>query len=343
MNATILKLVKDARAAMMLVIVATAIAIATPIFLTTGNLLNIVLASSVVALLAAGQTYVIILAEIDLSVGSILALSGVATALVLQAHSVFIGLIAGIGVGVLAGLINGLLVTKARMPAFIATLGTMSVFGGLTLYITQGNPISVDNGLFLDIGQANPLGVPFPAWIVLAALLCFGFLLSRTRFGRHIYAVGDNPEAARLSGINVHWIKISAFVISGMLASIAGFILTARLSTAEPTAGMGEELSAIAAVIIGGTSLMGGRGALLGSFIGAILLGVIDNGLNLLNVSPFLQGVAKGLVILLAVFIERNSDVMQLFWRKIQKDPVGRRFPEKPVPDEGNKQKEVRY
>jgi ribose transport system permease protein len=215
------------------------------------------------------------------------------------------------------------------MPSFIATLASTSAFAGLALFITQGNPVGVKNSGFLAIGQGRPLSIPMPVWIIVVVVLVFGFLLARTRFGRYVYATGDNPEASRLSGIKIHRTTILAFVISGALASLAGFVLTARLGTAQPTAGTGLELAAIAAVIIGGTSLAGGRGALVGTFIGAILLGVIDNGLNLLDVSPFLQGVVKGLVILFAVFLDRNSDLIRGLWKLV-------RPARKPAPPAGN-------
>ena len=209
--------------------------------------------------------------------------------------------------GVVAGLVNGLLVTKVNMPSFIATLASMSMLSGLTLYLTQGNPVGVGSDAFRAIGQGHILGVPAPIWILLVCAVVFGILLARSRFGRQVYATGDNLEAAHLSGMPVTRVKVAAFVIAGVLAAIAGFILTARLGTAQPTAGKGLELTAIAAVIIGGTSLTGGRGAVVGTVIGALLLGTIDNGLNLLNVSPFLQDVVKGAVILFAVFVDRNT------------------------------------
>lgn len=307
MTQTLGLLGRELRAIWMLLFVSVLLFIATPDFLTTGNLLNVILAASVTALLGAGQTYVIILAEIDLSVGAVMGLSGVMTAMTLRDHGVVVGLLVGLLVGAVAGLVNGLLVTKANMPSFIATLATLSVLAGLTLQFTQGNPVAVNSDAFVAIGQAKPLGVPAPIWIMVAAFVVFGLLLARSRFGRYVYAVGDNSEAARLSGIPVDRVKVLAFVISGVLASIGGFILTARLNTAQPTAGTGMELAAIASVIIGGTSLAGGRGALVGTAIGAVLLGTIDNGLNLLNVSPFLQDVVKGLVILFAVYLDRNS------------------------------------
>jgi ribose transport system substrate-binding protein len=303
------------RAVWMLAFVAIALVFATPLFLQPSNILNVLLTAAVVALIAAGQTYVIILAEIDLSVGAVLGFSAITTASVISQYGPVAGLAAGLAVGALAGLINGLLVTKAKMPSFIATLATMSIFAGLTLQFSQGNPVKVTDGVFLALGQGNLLGIPTPIWIMLVLGVLFGYVLARTRYGRELYATGDNADAARLAGINTERVKILAFMISGVLAATAGFILTARLGTAQPTAGTGLELAAIAAVIIGGTSLSGGRGALLGTLVGAVLLAMIDNGLNLLNVSPFLQSVVKGAVILLAVFVDRNSGVLMRIFR----------------------------
>ena len=316
MNPTLRRAARELRAAWMLLAVCVVLAVASPVFATSGNLLNVALATSVTALLAAGQTFVIILAEIDLSVGAVLGFSAAITALTLRHQSTVTAIIVGLLVGAGAGLVNGLLVTKARMPSFIATLATMSVLGGLTLQLSQGNPIAVTDYDFQNIGQARLAGIPAPVWIMVLVFVGFGVLLARTRFGRYVYATGDNAEAARLSGIAVDRVKILAFVISGLLAALAGFIVSARLSTAEPTAGTGLELEAIAAVIIGGTSLAGGRGDLVGTIVGALILGVIDNGMNLLDVSPFLQSVVKGLVILFAVLLDRNADVIRGWFRR---------------------------
>ena len=316
MNPTLRRVVRELRAAWMLLAVCIILAIASPVFATTSNLLNVALATSVTALLAAGQTFVIILAEIDLSVGAVLTFTAVVTALTLKHHSTLVGIVVGLLVGAAAGLVNGLLVTKTRMPSFIATLAMMSVLAGLALQLTQGNPVAVTDYSFQNIGQARAAGIPVPVWIMVVVFLVFGLLLARTRYGRYVYATGDNVEAARLSGIPADRVKILAFVISGTLAALAGFIVTARLSTAEPTAGTGLELEAIAAVIIGGTSLAGGRGDLIGTIVGALILGVIDNGMNLLDVSPFLQSVVKGLVILFAVLLDRNADVIRGWFQR---------------------------
>jgi ribose transport system permease protein len=300
------------RAMWMLLGVALILFIATPYFFTSSNLMAIALAASITALLAIGETFVIILGEIDLSVGAMLGFTSVITALVLPDAGLVWGLLAGLAAGAGAGLINGLLVTKVNMPSFIATLASLSILSGLTLYLTKGNPVGISSDAFRQIGTGRILGVPAPIWILLISSVIFGVLLARSRFGRQVYATGDNFEAAHLSGMPVDRVKVAAFVISGVLAGIAGFILAARLGTAQPSAGKGLELTAIAAVIIGGTSLLGGRGAVIGTVIGALLLGTIDNGLNLLNVSPFLQDVVKGLVILFAVFIDRNAGPMRV-------------------------------
>jgi len=330
MNPTLRRVLHQLRAAWMLLAVCVILAIASPVFATSANLLNVALATSVTALLAAGQTFVIILAEIDLSVGAILGFSAAITAMVLRHHSTITGIVVGLAVGAAAGLVNGLLVTKTRMPSFIATLATLSILSGLALQLTQGNPVSVTDYNFQNIGQARIAGIPTPVWIMIVVFVIFGILLARTRFGRYAYATGDNAEAAKLSGISVDRVKILAFVISGALAALAGFIVTARLSTAEPTAGTGLELEAIAAVIIGGTSLAGGRGDLLGTIVGALILGVIDNGMNLLNVNPFLQDVVKGLVILFAVLLDRNADVIRGWIRR--KPPAASATDESNVP-----------
>ncbi|RLV49957.1 ribose ABC transporter permease [Nocardioides mangrovicus] len=306
-----LQILSNLRSVWVLLALGVVLSIASSHFATSNNLLNVALATSVTALLAVGQTFVIILGEIDLSVGATLSFTAAITALTLRHQPTLVGMVVGIGAGAVVGLVNGVLVTKMRLPSFIATLAMMSVLAGLALQVTQGNPVGVSDYSFQNIGQAYAAGIPVPVWIMAVVFLAFGLLLARTRFGRFVYATGDNEEAARLSGVPTHTVKIAAFVLSGSLAALAGFIITARLSTAEPTAGTGLELEAIAAVIIGGTSLAGGRGDMLGTVVGALILGVIDNGLNLLNVSPFLQSVVKGLVILAAVLLDRNAAVVR--------------------------------
>lgn len=303
---TIRSLFSEMQALVVLIILVIIAAFLSPIFLTVPNLLNILLGVAVTAILAIGQTYIIILAEIDLSVGAVLGLSAAITAGFLTHGNLIEGLLIGLIVGLVAGLINGLLVTVGKLPSFIATLGTMTAFSGLTLVYTQGNPISISSKSFEFIGQGFLAGVPFPVWIMIILYLLFWILLHRSHFGRYVFATGGNEEASRLSGINVKQVKLWSFVMAGILSAVAGFIITSRLNSAEPTSGSGLELDAIAAVILGGTSLTGGKGGLVGTVIGAIILGVLDNGMNLLNVSAFYQGVAKGVIILLAVLLDRN-------------------------------------
>jgi ribose transport system permease protein len=317
------------RAVWMLLGVALILFIATPYFLTSSNFMAIALTASITALLAIGETFVIILGEIDLSVGAMLGFTSVITAMVLPHAGLAMGLLAGLGAGAAAGLINGLLVTKVNMPSFIATLASLSILSGLTLYLTKGNPVGISSDAFRLIGTGHILGVPVPIWILLVCAVVFGILLARSRFGRQVYATGDNFEAAHLSGMPVTSVKVAAFVISGVLAGVAGFILAARLGTAQPSAGKGLELTAIAAVIIGGTSLLGGRGAVVGTVIGALLLGTIDNGLNLLDVSPFLQDVVKGVVILFAVFIDRNAGPIRIIVQSLKRVVPGASLPRK--------------
>lgn len=296
------------QALIVLILLVIIAAFLSPVFLTSTNLLNILLAVAVTAILAIGQTYIIILAEIDLSVGAILGLSGAITAGYLTHGNLIEGLIAGLVIGFAGGLMNGLLVTYGKLPSFIATLGTMTAYSGLTLVYTQGNPITISSQSFEFIGQGFLLGVPVPVWLMLILYVVFWLLLHRTHFGRYVFATGGNQEASRLSGINVTQVKLWSFIMAGVLSAVAGFIITSRLSSAEPTAGSGLEMDAIAAVILGGTSLAGGKGGLIGTVIGAIILGVLDNGMNLLNVSAFYQGVAKGVIILLAVLLDRNMN-----------------------------------
>lgn len=280
-------------------------ALAAPNFGSVDNLLNIARSISINAILAAGMTFVILTAGIDLSVGSILAVSGVASVIVAMAGvPAPLAILIGIIVGAAAGLINGVLIAYLALAAFIVTLGTMTFLRGLAFTMTDGQPI-VDNDLnFKELGNGYILGVPIPVYIMLAVYLIAWFVLERTRYGRHVYAVGGNPEAARLAGVNVKRVITSVYVVSGACAGLAGVIFSARVVSAQPNAGMGYELDAIAAVVLGGTSLMGGRGRIIGTLIGSVILGVLTTGLILLNVPFFTQLLIKGVVIIVAVAID---------------------------------------
>ena len=288
----------------LLVLVVTFTALS-PHFLTPSNLQTVVQQTSINAIIAVGMTFVIITAGIDLSVGSILAFSGVVMASALQADwPVPVAISVGVIVGSVCGLVNGALVTLGRLPPFIATLGMMSIARGGALMFTQGRPISGFDDGFRSLATGRFLFAPAPTLIMLGVYVIAHLLLTRTRFGLYTYAIGGNEEATHLSGINVRFHKMLVYVLSGFTSGIAAVILTARLNSAQPIAGFTYELDAIAATVIGGTSLMGGQGTLVGTLIGALIMGVLKNGLNLLNVSSFVQQVIIGSVIISAVLVD---------------------------------------
>jgi ribose transport system permease protein len=281
--------------------------IATPYFFVFDNLITIALQTAVIGIIAIGVTFVIITAGIDLSVGSVLALSGVSTGLAIAAGvPIFLGVLIGMMVGTIFGFISAWLVSKLNIPPFIATLGLMLVARGLTLVLTEGKPVYFNNAPFFKNLSAYKLfgTIPLPVIYFGVIAVIAGFILKKTAVGRYIYAVGSNEEAARLSGINIVKTKFVVYAICGLLSAISGIILAARLNSAQPTVGNGYELDAIAAAVIGGTSLMGGEGTILGTIIGAFIMGVLKNGLNLMNVSQFWQMVAMGLVVIGAVYLD---------------------------------------
>ncbi len=276
-----------------------------PHFLTVSNLLNVMEQTAINAVIALGMTFVILSGGIDLSVGSLLALAGVVLASGLAAGwPVPLALAVGLATGAACGLLNGVLVTLGRLPPFIATLGMMSVARGAALLYTDGRPISGFVADFRVLATGRVALVPVPVLVTLAAYLVAHFVLTRTRFGRYVYAIGGNQEAARLSGVPVRCHKTMVYGLSGLTSGLAAAILTARLNSAQPIAGIMYELDAIAATVIGGTSLLGGSGTLGGTLIGALIMGVLRNGLNLLGISSFLQQVVIGLVIVGAVLID---------------------------------------
>jgi len=288
-------------------------------FLTADNSRNILRQISVNICLSVGMTLVVLTAGIDLSVGAILALSGaVAAGLlknglvlrhfnVLLQFTVFGAILAGILTGLVLGCFNGVTVTRFGLPPFVATLGMFSIARGLTMLWTGGFPITDLGTGFGYIGTGVWLDIPMPVWISGAVVAVFVLVMHRMRFGRYVYAVGGNERAALLSGLQVNRIKLWVYTLAGGLSGVAGLIITARLDSAQPNAGLGYELDSIAAVVIGGTSLSGGRGSVAGTVMGCVIIGVLNNGLFLLNVSPFWQQVVKGFVILIAVAIDRRS------------------------------------
>ena len=290
---------------------------ATPYFFTVSNLLNITRQSSINAILAIGQTMVIICAGIDLSVGAVLALSASMSAVAMSYWelSFGVGILLGLGTGALMGFTTGVIITKGRIPDFIATLGMMAAARGLALILTQGLPVPSHFTALKLVGYLPPeliwlgsgdvLGIPIPALIIAAVAILGWMILTHTTLGRAIYAVGGNREAARFSGINIERTRIIAYTIMGLLAGVAGIVLTGRLNSANALMGEGAELQSISAVVIGGTNLFGGEGGVFGSLIGAFIMGVLGNGLNLLNVSAFWQRLIMGLIIIGVVVFDQ--------------------------------------
>jgi ribose transport system permease protein len=279
--------------------------ILTPYFLTVSNLLNVAEQTSINAIVAVGMTFVILSGGIDLSVGSIVALAGVVLGLALRGDQpLALALALTLISGAVCGLVNGMLVSVGGLPPFIVTLGTMSIARGAALLITEGRPISGFAASFRLLATGRAGFVPAPVIATAVVYLIAHLVLTRTTFGRYVYAIGGNEEATRLSGVAVRFHKTMIYVVSGVMSAIAAVILTARLNSAQPIAGMMYELDAIAATVIGGTSLMGGEGTLAGTLVGALIMGVLRNGLNLLGVSSFLQQIVIGGVIVVAVLLD---------------------------------------
>lgn len=302
-----------------LLILCLVLALVTDNFMTTDNFWNVMRQISVNVCISVGMTLVILTAGIDLSVGSILAFCGAVTAglltngLSFPSINLFVGftvmgaVLVGLVVGAGLGFINGYAITKFKVPPFVATLAMLTMARGFTMLWTRGHPITGLGTHFGFLGTGWFLGIPMPVWISGTVVVLAIVLTQKTRFGRYIYAIGGNENASLLSGIPIKKIKTWVYALAGLLAAVGGVLVTARLDSAQPNAGMSYELDAIAAVVIGGTSLSGGRGSILGTVLGAIIIGVLNNGLVLLNVSPFWQQVIKGLVILLAVIIDKSN------------------------------------
>ncbi|MDX7950238.1 ABC transporter permease [Lichenihabitans sp. Uapishka_5] len=300
------------------VILVAVLAASNQFFLTPGNISNILLQTSINGVLAIGMTFVILTRGIDLSVGSVAALAGIVSASFVTAsasatvpggpYPMVVALAIGIGVGVASGAIIGVIVSRFAVPAFVATLGMLSAARGLTLIYGGGRPVPSLTPAFRWIGTGNLFGIPLPVVILLFVFAVSWFVLTRTRFGRYIYAVGGNPHAAVTSGINVVRIRFAVYVISGALAGLAGMILSARTGSALPQAGIAYELDAIAAVVIGGTSLSGGVGRVTGTLIGALIIGVMNNGLDLLGIESYYQQILKGALIVGAVMLDQKRN-----------------------------------
>jgi ribose transport system permease protein len=290
-----------------LMLLCLVLTIASPHFLTVSNLLNVAQQTSINAIIAAGMTFVIISAGIDLSVGSILAFTGVVLgSLITGGFPLPVCIVGALALGLICGFLNGALISFGRLPPFIATLGMMSVARGGALLYTQGRPISGFPDSFRFLATGEVFHIPMPVIIMGGIYAIAHFLLSHTKLGRYTYAIGGNEQAAHLSGVNVRLYKMLVYGISGLLSAMAAVILSARLNSAQPIAGIMYELDAIAATVIGGTSLMGGEGKILGTLIGALIMGVLRNGLNLLDVSSYVQQTIIGLVIITAVFLDMS-------------------------------------
>ena len=289
-----------------LVLLCIVMTIIAPNFLEPDNLTNILKQVSVTAILSAGMTIVILTGGIDLSVGSIVALAGVVS--VMASHAGLNPILAmgiGVGAGYGIGLVNGFFTAKAGLPAFIVTLGSMTYVRGLAYVVSGGYPVVLESNTFKFIGAGSILSIPTPIYIMVLVYILMFLVLKYSMFGRHVYAIGGNEEAARLTGIKVKKTLINVYSISGLLAGLGGVVLAGRLYSGQPTAGNMYELDAIAAVILGGSSLTGGNGKIQGTIIGVLIMGVITNGLTLMDVSYYWQLVAKGAVIISAVLIDR--------------------------------------
>jgi putative xylitol transport system permease protein len=281
-----------------------------PYFLTVGNLSNVMLQISINGILAIGMTFVILAAGIDLSVGSVLALAGMVAASFVSGdtpHGVVWGIASGLAAGALCGAINGLVISAFKLPSFVVTLGMLSAARGAVQIWNDGMPIPGLSDSFLFIGTGRVVGVPMPVWLFLGLFVICWLALRYTRFGRHVYAVGGNEKSAKTSGIATRLVQFWVYTICGACAGLAGIVLTARTTSALTQSGIGYELDAIAAVVIGGTSLAGGVGSLAGTLFGVLIIGVINNGLDLLGVSSYYQQVIKGVVIVAAVLLDNVS------------------------------------
>jgi len=281
-----------------------------PYFFTADNILNVTLQTSITAIIAAGMTFVILTAGIDLSIGAMVAFSGVITTSILRLNLPFIysfplAIMAGIAVGVLSGAIAGTFITRFGITPFIVTLALMTIWRGSSYIYTDGRPIWGLPEQFGTLGSGRLFGVPVPTIVMVLIYIITYVVLKHTKFGRYVYAVGGNREAARLAGIDTRRVLLRVYIISGVLASVSGILLASRMNSGQPNAGLMYEMDVIAAVVVGGTSLFGGRGSIVGTFVGAMLIGVLRNGLNLLNVGSYVQMVVLGIVILLAVMLDQ--------------------------------------
>lgn len=287
--------------------------VSSPYFLRTRNILNILRQVSYTGIIGLGMTFVIISGGIDLSVGSLTALVGGIVIMVLNYFgggywAILLAILVGLCLGIVGGLVNGLVITKGKVAPFIVTLGTMAIYRSITLYISNAGEFRSISNVYPELGMGYILGVPIPVWMFILLAIAYSYILNNTRYGRYVCAVGSNERVAAYSAINVDLVKVISYVITGLSVAVSAVLLSARLnSISSSNAGVNYELDAIAAVIIGGTAMSGGSGTIVGTVIGAVILGIVNNMLNMLGVSPYLQGTVKGLVIIGAVLIQRKK------------------------------------
>lgn len=288
-----------------LIVLIVALAIASPHFLTNTNLSSVVRQTAVINIMALGMTLIIVSGGIDLSVGAILAMGGLLGTMAMEkGYSIPVGVVVGIVTGCFWGFVNGLLTTRLRINPFIVTLGTLGIVRGLTLIVSNGLPVHQIPQSFSFLGEGTVLGVPFVLWVLLVCAAAMHVIMEHTRLGRYAFAIGSNPDAAFYAGIPVAFHVTAVYAIGGALTGLAGMIEASRLMTGQPTAGQGYELQAIAAVVIGGGSLRGGEGSVIGTLVGAFIMGLLSNGSDLLGISPYLQQAIIGAVIILAVSVD---------------------------------------
>lgn len=295
------------RSVLILAVICVFASILSDSFLSVANLFNVIKQITVAGIVGCGMTFVILTGGIDLSVGSVVGLAGaIAAGIMASTGNAVFAVLAALGLGILCGAANGFFVAQCEIPPFIATLGMMTLLRGCVLVYTKGAPISIKVDSYKFIGKGVVAGIPFPVILLLILYLIAHYLLTQTSFGRNVYAFGGNREAARLSGIRVKYTEWMVYVFNGLMSGIAAIVLTARLGSAQSTSGEGIEMDAIAAVILGGTSLSGGSGFVLPTVVGAMIMGIIDNILTLMNVNPHATNIVKGAVVLIAVLVDKK-------------------------------------
>ncbi|MDH2926180.1 L-arabinose ABC transporter permease AraH [Lonepinella koalarum] len=306
-NATILSKIWNAYGMLLIfAVIFIASCIFIPNFATVINMKGLGLAISMSGMVSCGMLFCLAAREIDLSVASVIACAGVVTAVTLNAtQSLFLGIAAGLGLGAMIGLMNGFVIAKLKISSFISTLATMQIARGLGYIISDGKAVGITKEEFFDLGYQDFLGIPLPIWFTIICIAIFGFLLGRTTYGRNTLAIGGNEEASRLAGINVDRTKLLIFVASGVVSALAGVILAARMTSGQPMTSIGFEMTAISACVLGGVSMSGGVGKISFIIAGILILGTIENAMNLLNISPFAQYVVRGLILLIAVIFDK--------------------------------------